>query len=139
MTQYSAGQTVEVVTDEEWSLGFQNGNKIVLERLIPDDEVFAGEWDARASNGVGGIIAEKNFKPMSTGPVRTETVTKRRIVPGVYGRLEVRGRDDDCVTLLLASRGGKIDKGFAHILNATELDDLAMVASQLAEALRDVD
>lgn len=62
------------------------------------------------------------------GPVRTETVTTRRIVPGVYGRLRVN--DEGKV-----GRVGLWLEG--HYLNATELDDLAMVASQLAEALRD--
>ena len=61
------------------------------------------------------------------GPVRTETVTKRRIVPGVYGRLRVFEGVDGIAYGLTGD----------CYLSATELDDLAMVASQLAEALRD--
>ena len=73
------------------------------------------------------------------GPVRTETVTKRRIVPGVYGRLEVTvGATPDRVRLGLTSDADN-KAHWVTTLTATELDDLAMVASQLAEALRDVD
>lgn len=95
------------------------------------------EQDGSVSDEREGEEGDTLVAEWSEGPVRTETVTTRRIVPGVYGRLEVRGWDDDCVTLLLASRGGAIERGFVHLLNATELDELAMVASQLAEALRD--
>lgn len=71
------------------------------------------------------------------GPVRTETVTTRRIVPGVYGRLEVGDRDCSELSIRLAWRTGQDEGELMHPMTATELDDLAMVASQLAEALRD--
>lgn len=80
---------------------------------------------------------------VSDGPVRTETVTKRRIVPGVYGRVQVNGTnplDPKQVDLGFVYRGaatGEDKTSLGHCLTATELDELAMVASQLAEALRD--
>lgn len=67
------------------------------------------------------------YELVSEGPVRTETVTKRRIVPGVYGRLRVFEGVEGIAYELTGD----------CYLTATELDDLAMVASQLAEALRD--
>ena len=97
----------------------------------------------RFDNGAWGYDDEDaGWQLVSTAPVRTETVTKRRIVPGVYGRLEVGEATNvpDCekpdeparveIDLAIVGWGG---------LTATELDDLAMVASQLAEALRDMD
>lgn len=70
------------------------------------------------------IIAE-----WSEGPVRTETVTKRRIVPGVYGGVYVS----------VGVEGKLVGITVDQFMTAEELDSLAMVASQLAEALRDVD
>lgn len=94
------------------------------------------EWatDGTALLDHGSLIAE-----WSEGPVRTETVTKRRIVPGVYGRLEVTmGATPDRVRVGLTSNADN-KAHWVTTLTATELDSLAMVASQLAEALRDVD
>lgn len=78
---------------------------------------------------VGSLVSE--------GPVRTETATTRRIVPGVYGRLEVTmGATPDRVRVGLTSDVNN-KAHWVTALTATELDELAMVASQLAEALRD--
>lgn len=87
-------------------------------------------WD----NGVeGGVFWEDHdFSLVQSGPVRTETVTRRTIVPGVYGRLRVGDRYGTGVWVEVTE-----GKGGSLALTATELDDLALVASQLAEALRD--
>jgi len=129
MTQYRAGQTVEVVTGKDWSEGFQNGNRITLERLIPSREAFAGEWEVRAANGVAGIISEKNFRSLPTGPVVTETVTKTRIVPGVWDSVWVSYEHDERLTVQYM-----IEKP-----SADQLDAAAAVLSALAKGLRDVD
>ena len=137
---YKAGQTVEVVTDKNWSDGFHNGARITLERLIPEGEAFRGEWDAVASNGVKGIIGERNFRAVSEGPVRTETVTKRHIVPGVYGRLSVTGDIHPYVSIALTSPGGTgVYEGDRRSFNASQLRELARVALELAEYLEGVD
>ncbi len=62
-----------------------------------------------------------------TGPVVTETVTKTRIVPGVYDRVSVWERDD-----------GLFGIDF-HVSTTTadELDAAAAVLSALAKGLRD--
>lgn len=127
---YKAGQTVEVVTDKNWSDGFHNGARITLERLIPEGEAFRGEWDAVASNGVKGIIGERNFRAVSEGPVRTETVTKRHIVPGVYGILRVYEHDGEHVSIEV------VDHNDCPVwADASQLRELARVALELAEYL----
>lgn len=65
----------------------------------------------------------------AAGPVVTETVTKTRIVPGVYDRVSVWERDD-----------GLFGIDF-HVSSANpdELDAAAAVLSALAKGLRDVD
>lgn len=70
------------------------------------------------------------------GPVRT--VTRREIVDGTYGPVIVSGivNIPDCTDPdAPAKKAVQIDVNGA--LSATELDSLAMVASQLAEALRE--
>lgn len=64
--------------------------------------------------------------PWEDSPVRE--VTRREIVPGTYGIVEVgpKGHGEICI---------HIKKTFAR---PEELDSTAMVLSQLAEALRDV-
>lgn len=81
-------------------------------------------------NNPSDLIAEW----VEDGPVRTETVTKRRIVPGVYGRIRIWA--DSPAGMVRWSITGQSGVN-CHDMTATELDDLAMVASQLAEALRD--
>jgi len=66
--------------------------------------------------------------PAPTGPVVTETVTKTRIVPGVYGQVVV---------------GAHMTPGWVDIrwrtpgTTADELDAAAAVLSALAKGLRD--
>lgn len=64
------------------------------------------------------------------GPVRT--VTRREIVDGTYGPLEVARHEGGTVLVGLTAPDVTL-----VALNATELDSLAMVASQLAEVLRE--
>lgn len=85
-------------------------------------------------NNPSDLIAEW----VEDGPVRTETVTKRRIVPGVYGpvRVEVQASSEFPVRLAFVGKlSGNDIKGRG--LTADELDALADTARQLAEALRD--
>lgn len=128
MTQYKVGQTVEITHDgwEDEGEPWGKGSRLTLTRRRKG----GNWWYGKARNGEEGMFQEKYIAPLSEGPVRTETVTTRRIVPGVYGR--VRVNDEGKV-----GRVGLWLEG--HYLNAEELDSLAMVASQLAEALRDVD
>lgn len=85
------------------------------------------------SNGGNGHCWPKRdlhefFRPMPVGPVVTETVTKTRIVPGVY----------DGVRVKINPTPGKV---FVYIhetlLDADQLDAAAAVLSALAKGLRD--
>ena len=53
---------------------------------------------AGSSNGPGynfDLIAEWTDTPEQPGPVVTETITRKRIVPGVYGKVSVNELDRD--------------------------------------------
>lgn len=60
------------------------------------------------------------------GPVVTETVTKTRIVPGVYGAVTVGAYDNKSVVAYIGMT----------FYNADELDAAAAILTQLAEGLR---
>lgn len=141
---YSAGQVVEVCSERsrEWTSGFKYGSKITLNRKRDHDDVFAGEWDALDASGTKGIISEEHFRPVPEhSPVVTETVTVRRIEPGVYGPLHVGVQDnrDYPVSLSFAGKvtGKPISSGVGF--NAPELRELARVALEIAEYLEHVD
>lgn len=65
------------------------------------------------------------------GPVVTETVTKTRIVPGVYDRITVNDAGKAGMVGLWLNNG--------HYFSADQLDAAAAVLSALAKGLRDVD
>ena len=112
----------------------RDGRKVgpLAERYHPEFQLQGGmeEFGATAWRKNGTNIYSQDMDLIAEwtdGPVRTETVTTRRIVPGVYGRLRV----------FEGVEGIAYELAGNCYLTATELDDLAMVASQLAEALRD--
>lgn len=72
------------------------------------------------------LIAEWTDEP--TGPVRT--VTRKEIVPGVYGRVEVTA--DGAVRFVWA-RG--VTQGGPTLMSAPELRAAAAVLTELADAL----
>lgn len=72
------------------------------------------------------------------GPVVTETVTKTRIVPGVYGRLVVQEDCDGYISVAILRTGQTVpsEEDFRS-LTAPDLDAAAAVLSELAKGLRD--
>lgn len=74
------------------------------------------------------------------GPVVTETVTKTRIVPGVYGRLVVQEDCDGYISVAILRTGQTVpsEEDFRS-LTAPDLDAAAAVLSALAKGLRHVD
>lgn len=68
-----------------------------------------------------------------TGPVVTETVTKTRIVPGVYGSVTVLSDINGDSVQVLLSNGADLKTWYT----ADELDAAAAVLSALAKGLRD--
>lgn len=71
------------------------------------------------------------------GPVVTETVTKTRIVPGVYDRIRVfdGGYGNEAIGVELFNRLGTSSRNL--VFTADELDAAAAVLSALAKGLRD--
>ena len=78
---------------------------------------------------------ETALELVNEGPIRT--VTRREIVPGVYGRLEVCVPYlDSCMSVLLVDRGGNRHDQINY-LDATELREAAHLFNQLAEVLEE--
>lgn len=109
-----------------------------ISRTTAEDEFFRwsnGDYtwsDEGAHCGNDGcdldLIAE--WPDEQTGPVRT--VTRREIVPGTYGRVRVwADMPSSCVRLGLGDPSGVNCYDFT----ADELRSMAMIFSQLAEAL----
>jgi hypothetical protein len=83
-------------------------------------------WDATTADGVKGIIAENEFRPVSDeGPVRT--VTRQEIISGTYDGVVVSYEHDHRLTVhFMVERP-----------SADTLDRAAAVLTALAGALRD--
>lgn len=73
------------------------------------------------------------FRLAPNSPVRTETITRTVIEPGVYGRLWVDNADTGTVWVNLVTVGGNFTN--RTTLNATELRELARIATELADGL----
>lgn len=70
------------------------------------------------------------------GPIRTETVTVRRLEPGVYGRLSVAEDTAPYVSIALTSPDGtEVIERYRRSFSAPELRELARVALEIAEYL----
>lgn len=71
-----------------------------------------------------------------SGPIRTETVTTRRIEPGVYGRLSIDHDAPGYVSIGLTDpKGTGVEEGHRRSFNSAQLRELARVATELAEYL----
>lgn len=70
------------------------------------------------------------------GPIVTETVTVRRLEPGVYGRLSIDHDAPGYVSIGLTDpKGTGVEEGHRRSFNSAQLRDLARVATELAEYL----
>lgn len=86
------------------------------------------EWAVDGRNGyLEGFNTEDLIAEWTDGPVVTETVTKTRIVPGVYDGVEV----------VASQSQGVIGVYMARTYTPDELDAAAAVLSALAKGLRD--
>lgn len=108
--------------------------------VVPDDK-FAGrvvrltghyqglaDVDFRRfTTDSGFIVREDDIELVNDSPVRE--VTRREIVPGTYGRV--------IVDSVLSKKIVVAIDDWHQPMTAEELDNVAMIASQLAEALRD--
>lgn len=91
---------------------------------------WSAEGKAQPGHSCVDLIAE-----WTDGPVVTETVTKTRIVPGVYGRIEVDSAHGEYVNIRFVTEYGKSSGIWSF--REDELDAAAAVLSALAKGLRD--
>lgn len=78
------------------------------------------------------FIEFRNDDHVHQSPIRT--VTRREIVPGVYGKVEVEKHDTHPTYLMV--RVCDI-RGTFRIMNAEELREAAHILNQIAEVLED--
>lgn len=78
-------------------------------------------------DGYSWLIRSDDIELVNDGPVRE--VTRREIVPGVYGRVVVESCEDCEVAVSFTDE--------SRWLNADELREAAHLFNQLAEALED--
>jgi hypothetical protein len=88
-----------------------------------------GTVHIEGEEGYGNLISEWT----EHSPIRTETVTTRRLEPGVYGRLEVMFGVHGLAIGLTHQSTNKASYGTR--LTAPELRELARVALEIAEYL----
>ena len=81
----------------------------------------------------------EEVKPETPSPVRT--VTRKEVVPGVYGRISISLDDDNTtVGIQRTSRSGKLhEKEIVHYFNAKELREAAALMIEIADALENGD
>lgn len=83
-----------------------------------------------------GEVGKYGFVPIShatNSPVRTETITRTVIEPGVYGRLELCKGDDGKIRATLTSNDDS--DGMWDLLSSDEWRELARIATELADGL----
>lgn len=110
----------------------RNGKSVVghiatIEQITPSSKPD-DRW-LTFTDGCDGY--ESSFTLVPPSPVRTETITRSVIVPGVYGRLFVMTEGGGNPFIAIENPAGA--------LNADELDAAALVLTQLAAAVRDAD
>lgn len=78
----------------------------------------------------------KSAPVATTSPVTTETITRNSVVPGVYGRLEVKAVNQEQGFVTVCLNNQSLKGGDGQYLNADELDALADNARLIANAMR---
>lgn len=93
-------------------------------------------WPRESPNWSEDSAAVDLVAEWSDGPVREVITTRREVVPGVYGRLEVVDSDQDRVHLRLAAKGGiTLASNSTHVLSRDELDQLITNLTALRDVL----
>ena len=125
---FKVGDRVECL--ENCDDQFTKGNTYIIDRIV-GDRIRVCRDDQGEPNG----WMKKYFRLVnrsSEGPIRT--VTRREIVPGTYGVVEVNNHDTYPNWALVRVCGVR---GVHRELNADELREAAHTFNQLAEALED--
>ena len=129
---FKVGDMVECLASTGYE--FTKGRIYEVERVEDGGDWLMIKMDDSGSTTNGW--AAKFFKPVKYGPIRT--VTRREIVPGPYGRVEVSGTYKGERVTLDWSENGSVHTAVPIVgLNAEELREAAHLFFQLAEALED--
>lgn len=125
------------------------GNDVSKESSLVGKDVVLGECDNEASRasfdvflvaGTGWLVRSDDIEllpaaPQQAGPVRT--VTRREIVPGVYGRVCVeKGRLPFMASACLVDRSNK-KHSEVNYLDASELREAARIFNEIADVLEE--
>lgn len=126
--KFKAGDTVEAV--ESYPGQFTKGRRYTVRKYSPGGVIFV-EKDDKGSTANGWNACK--FK-LVTLPSPIRTVTRREIVPGVYGEVEVEKHDTFPESILI-----KICdvRGAFHTMDADELREAAHLFNQIAEVLEE--
>ncbi len=110
---------------------FTEGEKYILREVRLDGtvSVYDNEGDLRDR-----LLCEFLPVTQSHGPIKTET--RRVLKPGVYGRLEVDSDTNGYIYMKLTGDNEPLSDSNGFSLSASDLDNLSLIASQLAEFLR---
>lgn len=98
-----------------------------FEWVDPTDACWASDGDFGFGQEDWRLVSE-----WSDGPVREVTVTRREIVEGRYGMVEVGQQNKALVPIRIANRNGELRN-----CTTEELREAANILNQIAEALED--
>jgi hypothetical protein len=127
VSEFKVGDVVELT--EDFSGEGVKGLRCILDRKWVD-----GDWlMSPVGGGAVQVVKEESFRLVRNSPVRTETIKRTVIEPGVYGRLELRKSDDGKMRATLTS--DDISDGMWDLLSSDEWRELARIATELAEGL----
>jgi hypothetical protein len=128
MTKVAVGVRVKDTHSEKWA----------TISSVREDGMFSVDWDEGTIGEYWWDESEWLFDQPNDplGPIRTETVTVRRLEPGVYGRLSVQADTAPYVSIALTSPDGtEVIERYRRSFSAPELRELARVALEIAEYL----
>lgn len=132
MSKFKVGDRVTLKSDVNQGVGWTHGNEYVVTRVYQDEHGYNRIKTNTDDHGstTNGWLAEY-FEPIMIGPIRT--VTRKEIVPGVYGKVLINSYDKESSTVWI---NVKEDFGCVEF-NSEQLREAAHILNQIAEALED--
>lgn len=78
----------------------------------------------------------EEWRDETKSPIQEEVVTKRKLVPGVYGRLKIENQTGNIMRMSFCGKSGETYGAVVHELSIEELEEASHILAQLAEFLR---
>lgn len=124
----------DVVYDAEFSKEIKG---VIV--AVKDDGTYRVDFSPHPFGICGGEENGSNsklilVKPKS--PIQEEVVTKRKLVPGAYGRLKIENQTGDIMRMSFCGKSGETYGAVVHELSIEELEEASHILAQLAEFLR---